>query len=291
MFMPLWVGGGSVLMPPRPEPDKIIECIERYRPTLFFCVPTGYGRLLRENFDPKRLASLRLCVSAGEALPGSMYEEWKSKTGLQILDGVGSTEFGYIFLSNRPDAVKLNSSGRVLPEHKHRLVDADGNDVAGRGMGELWMSSHSTAAFYWTNHERSKQTFVGEWLRTGDQYERDSEGNLSYQGRSDDLFKCGGIWVSPIQVESVLISHPSIAEASVVAERDGQGLEKPAAYVVLKDGIPSNQETVEALRAFTKANLASYKCPRTFHFVDELPKTATGKIQRYKLRAKAAAKA
>jgi benzoate-CoA ligase family protein len=285
MFMPLWVGGASVLMPMRPEPDRIFEFIQEYRPTLFFSVPTGYGRLLRDDFDSKKLSSLRLCVSAGEALPGSMYEEWKAKTGLQILDGVGSTEFGYIFLSNRPESVQLDSSGQVLPEHNHRLVDSEGKDVKGAGMGELWMSSHSIAAFYWTSHERSKQTFVGEWLRTGDQYERDAQGNLSYQGRSDDLFKCGGIWVSPIQVESVLISHPSVGEASVVAERDAQGLEKPVAYIVLKTDIPKNAQTEEILRKFTKDNLASYKCPRSFYFVDDLPKTATGKIQRYKLRS------
>ena len=285
LFLPLWVGGGSILMPMRPEPERIFEFIQLYRPTLFFCVPTGYGRLMRENFDRRKLASLRLCVSAGEALPGSMYEEWKSKAGLQILDGVGSTEFGYIFLSNRPDTVKLDSSGQVLPEHKHRLVDAEGNDVNGEGMGELWMSSPAIAAFYWTNHARSKQTFVGEWLRTGDQYERDAEGNLSYQGRSDDLFKCGGIWVSPIQIESVLISHPCVAEASIVAERDPQGLEKPVAYIVLKADVPKTTQTEETLRRFTKDNLASYKCPRSFYFVDDLPKTATGKIQRYKLRS------
>lgn len=285
MFMPLWVGGGSILMPMRPEPDRIFEFIQQYRPTLFFCVPTGYGRLLREDFDPRKFASLRFCISAGEALPGSMYEEWKSKTGLQILDGVGSTEFGYIFVSNRPESVQLDSSGKVLPEHKYRLVDAEGNDVTGEGMGELWMSSPSNAAFYWTNHERSRKTFVGEWLRTGDQYAIDAQGYLSYQGRSDDLFKCGGIWVSPIQVESVLISHPSVAEASVVAERDSQGLEKPVAYIVLKPDVAKNQQTEEALRQFTKDNLASYKCPRSFYFVDDLPKTATGKIQRYKLRS------
>jgi benzoate-CoA ligase len=284
MFMPLWVGGGAVLMPMRPEPDRIFEFIQQYRPTLFFCVPTGYSRLLREEFDRRKFASLRLCISAGEALPGTIYEEWKSRTGLQILDGVGSTEFGYIFLSNRPESVKLDSSGTVLPEHRHRLVDSEGKDVPGEGMGELWMASPSIAAFYWTNHERSKQTFVGEWLRTGDQYARDSEGNLSYQGRSDDLFKCGGIWVSPIQVESVLISHPSVAEASVVSERDPQGLEKPVAYIVLKDSVPRDSQTEEALRLFTRENLAAYKCPRSFYFVDDLPKTATGKIQRYKLR-------
>jgi benzoate-CoA ligase family protein len=280
MFMPLWVGGGSVLMPMRPEPDRIYQFIQQYRPTLFFCVPTGYGRL-----DRMKMVSLRLCVSAGEALPGSMFQAWKAQTGLEILDGVGSTEFGYIFVSNRPGNVQLDSSGKVLPEHRFRLVDAEGKDVEGEGLGELWLSSHSIAAFYWTNHAKSKQTFVGEWLRTGDQYEQDAQGNLSYQGRSDDLFKAGGIWVSPVQVESVLISHPSVAEASVVAERDSAGLQKPVAYVVLKPDVPKTPETGELLRQFTKQHLAGYKCPRSFYFVEDLPKTATGKIQRYKLRS------
>jgi benzoate-CoA ligase len=287
MLMPLLVGAGAVLMPMRPEPDRIIDFIEQYRPTLFFCVPTGYGRILRDNFDPGRLSSLRLCVSAGEALPGPIYLEWKSKTGLEILDGVGSTEFGYIFLSNRPQQVRLDSSGKVFPEHKFRLVNAEGKDASDGELGELWMSSPAIASLYWTNHEKSKRTFVGEWLRTGDQYSRDAEGNLLYQGRSDDLFKCGGIWVSPIQIESTLLGHPAVAEASVVAERDVQGLEKPVAYIALKAGFEANAQTEESLRQFTKEHLASYKCPRAFHFVSELPKTATGKIQRYKLRAQA----
>jgi len=288
LFMPLWVGGGSLLMPMRPEPDRIFEFIQLYRPTLFFCVPTGYSRLLRENLDRTKMASLRLCISAGEALPGTIFQEWRARTGLQILDGVGSTEFGYIFLSNRPGHVQLDSSGQVFPEHKFRLVDAEGNDAKDGAMGELWISSPSVAAFYWSNDERSKKTFVGEWLRTGDQYACDSEGNLSYQGRTDDLFKSGGIWVSPIQVESTLLTHPSVAEASVVAERDAEGLEKPAAYIVLKSGVPSNKMTEDALRQFAKEHLASYKRPRSFYFVPDLPKTATGKIQRYKLRNQAA---
>jgi benzoate-CoA ligase len=288
MFMPLWVGGGVVLMPMRPEPERIFDFIEEYRPTLFFSVPTGYGRLLREPLDPKKLASLRLCISAGEALPSPIYREWKSKTKLEIIDGVGSTEFGYIFLSNQPGRVKPDSSGTVFPEHRFRLVGPEGEDAKDGEMGELWMSGPSIAAFYWTNHERSRQTFVGEWLRTGDQYSRDAEGSLTYQGRSDDLFKCGGIWISPIQVESVLLGHPSVAEASVVAERDPQGLEKPVAYIVLKNGQATGAEAEAALREYAKQHLASYKCPRTFHFVSELPKTATGKIQRYKLRGQAA---
>ena len=289
LFMPLWVGGGVVLMPMRPEPDRIFEFIQLYRPTLFYCVPTGYSRLLHDDFDARRLASLRLCVSAGEALPRAIYEEWKTKTGLQILDGVGSTEFGYIFCSNLPDQVKLDSSGKVLPEHRSRLVNAEGKDAAAGEIGELWVSSPSVAAFYWANDERSKKTFMGEWLRTGDQYERDAKGNLCYQGRSDDLFKSGGIWVSPIQVESALLCHPMIAEVSVVAEPDAEGLEKPAAYIVLKPGVAAAKETEETLRTFAREQLAGYKCPRFFHFVADLPKTATGKIQRYKLRQQRAA--
>jgi benzoate-CoA ligase len=287
MLMPLLVGAGAALMPGRPEPAQIIEFIGQYRPTLFFCVPTGYGRILRDNFDPARLSSLRLCVSAGEALPSPIYLEWKSKTGLEVIDGVGSTEFGYIFLSNRPNQVHLDSSGTVFPEHKFRLVNAEGKDASDGELGELWMSSPAIASLYWTDHGRSKRTFVGEWLRTGDQYSRDAEGNLVYQGRSDDVFKCGGIWVSPIQIETTLLGHPAVAEASVVAERDAQGLEKPVAYIALKAGVEAGAQTEESLRAYTKEHLAAYKCPRAFHFVSELPKTATGKIQRYKLRARA----
>ena len=284
LYMPLWVGGGALLMPMRPEPDRIFEFIEHYRPTLFFSVPTGYSRLLRENLDRTKLSSLRLCVSAGEALPGPIYTEWKEKTGLEILDGVGSTEFGYIFLSNRPGHVHLDSSGQVFPEHRFRLVNAEGDDVTDGELGELWLSSDSIAALYWANQEKTKKAFRGEWLLTGDQYARDKIGFLSYQGRSDDLFKCGGIWVSPIQIESTLLGHPAVGEASVVAERDAQGLEKPAAYIVLKPGAEANAKTEESLRAFAKEKLAAYKCPRSFHFVNELPKTATGKVQRFKLR-------
>ena len=284
MLMPLWVGGGVVLLPDRPEPDHVLDIIERYKPTLFFSVPTAYGRMLRENLDLKKLSSLRLCASAGEALPAPIYDEWLRKTGLQIMDGVGSTEVGYIFLSNRPGDVFPGSSGKILPGYKARLVDPLGNDVEGEGFGELWISSPSTASFYWRNHPASKKTFLGEWLRTGDQYLRDGNETYVYQGRSDDLFKSGGIWVSPIQVESTLLEHPAIAEASVVAERDSAGLEKPIAYVVLRTGFEAGATMDQQLRQFTRDRLAVYKCPKTFHFVSDLPKTATGKIQRFKLR-------
>ena len=245
--------------------------------------------MLREVADWNKLSSLRLCISAGEALPAPIYQAWKEKTGLETMDGVGSTEFGYIFLTNRPGHVHPGSSGKVLPEHKFRLVDEAGQDVSDARMGELWMSSPGIASYYYRNHAASKRTFVGEWLRTGDQYARDAQGVLTYQGRTDDLFKSGGIWVSPIQVESTLLEHPAVAEASVVAERDAQGLEKPVAYVVLKAGREATPETERHLREFSRERLAGYKCPKTFHFVSDLPKTTTGKIQRFKLRQQAAA--
>jgi benzoate-CoA ligase len=287
MFLPLWVGAGVLLLPDRPEPDLALAAIEQYRPTLFFSVPTAYNRMLREDLDPRKLASLRLCVSAGEALPAPIYQEWKRKTGLEVLDGVGSTEFGYIFLTNRPGDIHPGSSGRMLPEHKARLVNPDGGEVTGMDMGELYVSSPAVALYYHRNHAASKRAFVGEWLRTGDQYMRDEQGVFTYQGRSDDLFKSGGIWVSPIQIESTLLTHPAIAEASVVAQRNEQGFEKPVAYIVLKDGVAAGARIEQELRSFTKERLAVYKCPKAFHFVSELPKTATGKIQRFKLRTQA----
>ncbi len=289
MYMPLWVGASVVLLPDRPEPQPSLDLVEKYKVTLFYSVPTAYGRMLREALDLKKLATVRLCVSAGEALPAPIYEEWLQKTGLKILDGVGSTEFGYIFLSNRPSDVAPGSSGKMIPPHGGRLVNAEGNDAKDGEVGELRVSSPAVASFYWRNHAASKKTFIGEWLRTGDQYIRDEHGNLIYQGRTDDLFKSGGIWVSPIQVESTLLEHAAVAEASVVAERDSEGLEKPVAYVVLRRGFEANEELERDLRKFTKERLAVYKCPKVFHFVADLPKTASGKIQRFKLRMQGAA--
>jgi len=291
LFMPLWVGGAAVLQPERPEPQHVIETVEKYKPTLFFSVPTAYNRMLREKHDLKKLSSLRLCVSAGEALPPPIYEEWMKRTGLQILDGVGSTEVGYIFLSNKPGEVSPGSSGKILPGYGARLVDLEGRDVPDGEVGELQVCSPSTAAYYWRNHAASKKTFLGAWLRTNDQYIRDERGFYTYLGRTDDLFKSGGIWVSPIQVEGTLLEHPAIAEVSVVAEFDAAGLEKPIAYVVLKVGFEAGETMEHELRNFTRERLAVYKCPKAFRFVDELPKTASGKIQRFKLRMQGAPQA
>jgi acyl-coenzyme A synthetase/AMP-(fatty) acid ligase len=269
----------------RPEVDRIFDMIEEYRPTLFFCVPTGYNRLMRQPIEVSKLASLRLCISSGEALPAGIYLNWKSKTGIELIDGVGSTEFGYIFLSNQPGEIVPGSSGSVLPEHKYRFVAAHGGEPKEGEMGELWLSSPAIAAGYWRDPKCTEETFVGGWLHTGDQYKRGAKGTLVYQGRTDDLFKSGEVWVSPVEVESVLLEHAAVAEASVVAERDVQGLEKPAAHIVLKNGFAADAKMVADLRQFASSRLASYKCPRIFHFTPELPKTATGKIQRFKLRS------
>ena len=284
LFMPLWIGAAACQLPERPQPERILEILKMYRPTLMYWVPTGYGRLLRECTEMKELNCLRLCISAGEALPAPIYEEWRRRTGLDILDGVGSTENGYIFLSNRPGEIWPGTSGKMLPGYGARLVNPEGHDVPDGEVGELQISSHSAAAFYWRNHAASKKTFVGEWLRTGDKYLRDAQGVYTYLGRADDMFKSGGFWVSPIQVESTLLEHPSVAEASVVAERDPNGLEKPVAYLVLRSGHQPSPELEEDLQRFTRQRLTAYKCPKTFRFVADLPKTASGKIQRFKLR-------
>ena len=284
LFLPLWVGAASLLLPDRPEPLQVLQAVEQYRPTLLFSVPTAYARMLREDVDPEKLSSLRMCISAGEALPSTIFHQWMEKTGLQISDGIGSTEFGYCFITLPPGEAKPGISGKLIPGYKARLVDSAGYDVADGELGELWLSSHSSAAYYWRNQSASKKTFIGEWLRTGDQYTRDSEGYYTYHGRTDDIFKCSGMWVSPLQVESALLDNHFVAEAAVVAERDLEGLERPIAYVVLKTGFEGGTEMEQALLEFTKGRLASYKCPKTFHFVSELPKTSSGKVQRFKLR-------
>jgi benzoate-CoA ligase len=287
LYLPLWVGAAALLLPERPDPSQVLQAVDQYQPTLLFSVPTFYARMLRdlgEAFDRRKLKSLRLCISAGEALPAPIFQEWLQKTGLQLADGVGSTEFGYCFMTHPPGKAKPGVSGKIVPGYKARLVDAEGNDVPDGELGELWLSNHSVAAFYWRNHAATKKTFVGEWLRTGDQYVRDSKGYYTYHGRTNDVFKSGGLWVSPIQVESVLLEHPAVAEASVVAERDAEGLEKPVAYLVLRAGAEAGPQLERHLHQFSRERLARHKCPKCIYFVSELPKTSSGKMQRFKLR-------
>lgn len=287
MYFPLNVGASAALFAGRPQPEAIFEQVRRHRPTLFFAVPTAYANLLAAMDAGKDhdFSSVRLCVSAGEALPASIFERWRERTGTEILDGIGSTEIAHIFLSNRPGACVPGSTGTAVPGYDLRLVDEANREVAPGVLGDLWVRGDSTMALYWNKHEATKATLVGEWIRTGDKYFQDEHGNFFHAGRSDDMIKAGGIWVSPVEVEGVLISHPDIVECAVIGAPDGDGLMKPHAFVILRTGA----ETVDLevrLRAHAKERLAPYKAPRWISVVEELPKTATGKIQRFLLRAR-----
>jgi benzoate-CoA ligase len=286
LYLPLWAGGAVVLNPDRPDPTTILATIERYRPTLFFSVPTSYAQVIREweaREEKPDLSSLRLCVSAGESLPAPIYERWRELTAVETLDGIGSTEVGYIFISNFPGRSRPGSSGQLIPGYQARLVDEEGTAVVTGDVGDLWIRAPSTAARYWNQHQRSKETFVGEWIKTGDKYSCDADGYYRYEGRSDDMLKVGGIWVSPMEVEAALLAHAEVAECAVVGAPDAAGLIKPKAYVVPRNP-PANADLTLALQDWVKDRLAPYKYPRTIEFVVELPKTATGKIQRYRLR-------
>ena len=287
LYLPLYYGAAVALIRERPEPHRVAEAVRRFRPTLFFAVPTAYGQGLRalESGDVvPDFSSVRCCLSAGEALPWPLFERWRNHFGQEILDGLGSTEVGWIYVSNLPGQVKPGSSGRPLPGYQVRVVDDDGREVPPGEMGDLMVSSKSLAAHYWNKRERTRQTFVGDWMRTGDRYRRDEEGYLFYGGRSDDVFKVSGIWVSPMEVEATLLEHDAVAEVAVVGHEDADGLVKPKAFVSLKDGRAAGPELVLALQNHVKQHLAPYKYPRWIEFVPDLPKTATGKIQRYKLR-------
>ena len=284
-------GGTTVLHPGPPAPAAMIDLVRRFRPTLFFAAPTWYANTLAagsELWQSADFSSVRHCVSAGEPLSGSLLERWKLRTGTVILDGIGSTEICHIFISNRPDDVRPDSTGRIVPGYEARIVDEEGADLPDGEIGSLLVKGDSTCAYYWNQHERTKRTFLGEWINTGDKYLRDPEGYLTYQGRGDDMMKVSGIWVSPTEVESAINSHPAVIECAVVATVDENRLLHPQAYVVLRPDFPAGPPIEDQLREHVRVKLAHYKCPRDFHFVSELPKTATGKIQRYRLREETA---
>src|SRR5512138_648571 len=285
MTFPLWAGGTAVLLAPKPTPQTTFETIERFRPTLFFGVPTLYAAQLQalEKARPD-LSSLRACASAGEALPAEVLRRWRERTGLDILDGIGSTEALHIFVSNRFDDVRPGSSGRAVPGYEVRVV-VDGADAPPDEPGRLQVRGPSTAAYYWNNPQKTAATMLKDgWLDTGDTYVRDADGYLHYCGRSDDMLKVGGIWCSPVEIEGKLVTHPSVLEVAIVGSPDASGLVKPEAYVVLKDGVEGTEALASELMQHCKSHLAPYKFPRLIHFVLELPKTATGKIQRFRLR-------
>ncbi len=286
-YFPMGVGAQSVLYPHRPMPEPMFEVIARYRPTIFFGVPTLYAAMLAVKEAEARFdtSSLRLCVSAGEALPAEIYKRWHERFGVEIIDGIGTTEILHIFLSNRPGQSRPGSSGLPVPGYEAGVVDDEGRPVPQGELGNLRVKGDSIMAYYWNKHEKTKETLFGAWIQTGDKYYVDKDGYFWYCGRSDDMLKVGGIWVSPIEVEATLVRHPAVLEAAVVGKEDTDRLVKPKAFVVLKEPWKAADELADDLKAFVKDKIAPYKYPRWIEFVGELPKTATGKIQRFKLRA------
>jgi len=290
LYFPFHVGASTVLFPRRPEPVQVFEILTRERPTLFFAVPTAFATMLQVA-DAERtydLRSVRLCLSAGEPLPKPIYERWLERFKLEILDGIGSTELCHTFIANRRRQVRPGSSGTLVPGYDARVVDDQSRDVPPGEVGNLLVKGDSACAGYWNQHERSQQTFVGEWVRTGDKYRREPDGSFWYAGRADDMLKVSGMWVSPAEVESALAEHPAVLEAGVVGAADRDELVKPLAFVVLAAGQSPSPALEDELKAFVKQRLAVYKYPRWIVFVQELPKTATGKIQRFRLREIAA---
>jgi len=287
LYFPFSVGATTILWPGPPTAQNVYDLIEKHRPTLFYWVPTGYAMMLAwiGTGEPvPDLSSVRLAVSAGEALPSALYERFKQRFGVDIVDGIGSTEALHMFISNSPDDICPGSSGRVVRGYEARLTDDEGAPVPTGEIGNLWISGDSICAGYWNQHEKTKATIEGHWIRTGDKYTQDADGYYWYAGRSDDMLKVGGLWVSPAEVESALIAHPSVLECGVVGHEDHDALVKPMAFVVLRAGVADSPALARELQQFVRERLAEYKRPRWVQFLPELPKTATGKIQRFKLR-------
>ena len=283
LTFPMAVGATTVLLPLRPTPADVFSILTTYRPTIFYGVPTLFAALLADPAKPAReTLSLRVCTSAGEALPAEIGKKWTAFYGCDILDGIGSTEMLHIFLSNRPGQVRYGTTGQAVPGYELKIVADDGHDCADGEIGELQIRGPSSAIMYWNNRAKTKATFAGEWTRSGDKYTRSADGFYTYGGRSDDMLKVGGIYVSPFEVEACLMTHAAVLEVAVIGVADADELVKPKAFVVFKNG---HTASVDELKAHCKQTLAPYKYPRWVEFVNELPKTATGKIQRFKLRA------
>jgi benzoate-CoA ligase len=287
MYFPFSVGATSILWPGAVTPVVVFDIVERCRPTLFFSVPTHYAMLLAHTTPDREfdLSSVRCAVSAGEALPPALFHRFRERFGIEILDGIGSTEVLHIFISNLPGRARPGSSGLPVPGYEARLVDENGQPVRQGELGDLIVRGDSTCAFYWNQHQQTKDTIAGHWIRTGDKYQQDEDGFFWFAGRSDDMLKVGGIWVSPAEVEHLLLEHPAVEACAVTGREDQNGLVKPVAHVVLRTGVMPGNELGGELQQFARQRLAEYKRPRWIEFVDALPVTATGKIQRFKLRA------
>src|SRR4051812_30325592 len=287
LAFPFWVGASTVLMPDKPTPDLMYRGIQDAKPTVFFGVPTLYAAMLAQKDVPHDLSSLRLCVSAGEPLPGDLFSRWKTRFGTEILDGIGSTEVLHIYISPRKGAAKPDSTGVPVDGYEVRIIDETGAEVKRGETGDLIVRGPSTATMYFNRREQTRAKMRGEWFVTGDKFRQTGDGEYHYVGRSDDMFKAGGEWVSPTDVEAALVSHKAVLEAAVTP-RDDAGLLRPQAHVVLTQGEEGSPELAEELRQHVRAKLAGFMVPKQIHFVAELPKTATGKIQRYVLRGESA---
>jgi benzoate-CoA ligase family protein len=286
-YFPASVGAACVLHPQRVTPAGAFEVLTRERPTLFFAGPALYAGMLAVKDAERRhdLSSVRLCVSAGEALPADIFRRWRDRFGVEIIDGIGTTEALHMFISNRAGAVRPGSSGLPVPGYEAAIVDEAGRAVPAGEIGNLRIKGDSIMAGYWNQPEKTRATLFGDWMETGDKYYQDAEGYFWYCGRSDDMLKVKGAWVSPVEVEAALVQHPAVLQAAVVGHKDAEGLVKPRAFVVLKDAGATTSALAEELKAFVRERLPPYKCPRWVEFMTELPMTATGKIQRFKLRA------
>jgi len=286
VYFPFRTGGTTVLLPDRPTPEKVFEVLDACQPTVFYSVPTSYAALLHsaEKTGRKSLGRVRLCVSAGEPLPKPIFEKWRERFGVEILDGIGSTEILHIFISNRPGTARAGSTGQLVPGYEARIVDDEGRQLPPGQTGTLLIKGESIAAGYWNKHAATKETFCGQWINTHDKFMLDQAGYFWYAGRTDDMIKVSGNAVWPADIESLLQEHPAVLESGVVGAPDDDGLLKPRAYVVLKDGRTPSPELARELQDFVKKNTAPYKYPRWIEFIETLPKTATGKIKRYVLR-------
>lgn len=297
MYFPMSVGASAVLNPHAPSPENVFKHLVKYRPTIFFGVPTLYGQILefKERQDREtgakpdadsnhEFSSVRVCVSAGEALPTDIFDRFKTRFGIEIIDGIGSTEMLHIFLSNRPGDVKPGSTGKPVPGYELKLINEEGHEVPRGEIGTLLVKGDSAAQQYWRKREKTRTTMQGEWVNTGDKYYIDDNGYYWCAGRADDMLKVGGIWVSPIEVENCIIQHPAVFECAVIGALDEKGLTKPKAFVVLHEGYSPSPELEEDIKRWVLDRLAKFKYPRWITFVKELPKSTTGKIQRFKLR-------
>lgn len=292
-YFPLAVGATCILFPGQTSPPNVFHVIEQYRPTLFFSVPSNFAALLEHKSDGPHefdLSCIRYGVSAGEALPAAIYHRFHDRFGVEILDAIGSTEALHMFIANRPGAVRPGSSGQIIPGCEAQIVDDDGHPVRQGEIGNLLIRSDAVCAYYWNQHEKTKAMIRGHWIRTGDKYWQDEDGYYWYAGRADDMLKVSAVWVSPVEIENTMREHPAVLDAAVIGRTNADGLTKPMVFVTMRAGYEPSLQLADELKAFAAQRLSSYKLPEWIEFVDSLPKTATGKLQRFKLREQISAR-